>query len=519
MASITKSNNKSVLSRIGNWFLNLFRAIGRGFKNYFVPLGQAIVHGDVFTKLSILIAGFGFFFHGQESTQTIRRWVKNEDGTYTEEVTNKTSYHVQWLRGVFYLLIEVLFILEIIFWGVPYLSKISLSGLTEQVCTFNIATFKNECIDGDNTFLILLYSIITLICIVAYFFIHIHQLKSVYKSQKDIEENKPILTAKQDLSSLVEEKFYWTGLSLPVIGIIIFTVVPILFMICVAFTNYDGDHKPPTNLFEWVGWTNFQTVFGGGLTTNSQVFMQVFMNQLGWTLLWAVLASATCFIGGLLLALLLNSKRTRVTKIWRTMFVITIAVPQFVSLMLIRYILDDSGIVNNLLRSWGWISSPLPFLSDPNWIKGTIVVVNMWIGFPYLMLMISGILMNIPSDLYESARIDGAGRTKMFWSITMPYILQVCTPYLINQVVSNINNFNVIYLLTSGYTTSNLNYASVNAKESDLLITWLFSLATENDQQYNYASVIGIFMFVLSTIITLLAFTQTTKGDRERRLA
>lgn len=518
MAAEITSKKTNVLSRIGNWFLNLFRKIGRGFKNYFVPLGQALVYGDIWTKLSFLIAGFGFFFHGQKITEYKRRWVKNEDGTYKEVVEEKTSYQVQWLRGVFFLMLEALFITVICTWGVTYLSKISFTGLAPRSCEYIPGTFDQIC-TGDSTFLILLYSILTIMIIILYFFIHLSSIKQVYKSQKDIEENKPILSWKQDLKSLLEEKFYWTGLTIPIIGVLIFSVVPILFMVCIAFTNYDSEHMPPAQAFSWVGWTNFANVFGGNISQFGSNFMTVFWNQLGWTLIWAVCASITCFIGGLLLALLLNSKRTRITKVWRTMFVLTIAVPQFVSLMLIRYMLDDYGIVNNLLKSWGWISTSIPFLSDPTGTKVTVLVVNMWIGFPYLMLMISGILMNIPADLYESARIDGAGRTKMFWSITMPYILQVCTPYLINQVVGNINNFNVIYLLTADYQAKSSVYTTVNAKETDLLITWLFNITQGSGNRYYLASVIGIFTFIVSTIITLLAFTQTTKGDRERRLA
>jgi arabinogalactan oligomer/maltooligosaccharide transport system permease protein len=146
-----------------------------------------------------------------------------------------------------------------------------------------------------------------------------------------------------------------------------------------------------------------------------------------------------------------------------------------------------------------------------------VVIINMWVGFPYMMLITTGILMNIPTDLYESAMIDGAGKMRMFRSITMPYILQVTGPYLISSFVGNINNFNVIYLLTSGYSTSNVSFGTVGAKESDLLVTWLFNMCTGFGYRYNMASVIGIIVFIISAIATLLAFTQTTKGHREER--
>ena len=111
---------------------------------------------------------------------------------------------------------------------------------------------------------------------------------------------------------------------------------------------------------------------------------------------------------------------------------------------------DRGGVMNVLLQQLGLISEPVRFLTDPWLAKITVVVVNMWIGIPYTILITSGILMNIPEELYESAKIDGAGPVTTFFKITMPYMLFVTTPYLITQFVGNINNFNVIYFLTGG---------------------------------------------------------------------
>ena len=502
---------------------NIFVRFGRKIRDYFVPLGQAMAKGDVFTKLSFLISGFGYFFHHQEQTGFHRN---NKYGKMPDDnaPTSNTVIVVQWLRGVFYLAIEALAVLALIFWGIPNFAKLSLTNLvpagTLDNGRFEIDPATGEFIfeKGDSSFQILLFSLITILVLVAFVFIHISSIKGVYKSERDIAEGRPIRTAKQDLKALLDEHFYITVLSLPILGVILFTVVPTLMMILIAFTNYgasDGTGEIGMDNFTWVGTANFGNLFNIG---KSASFAKVFGNQLLWTLIWAFFAAFTCFIGGLLLALLLNSKRTKFVKVWRTGFVLTIAVPQFVSLMLIRYFLADNGIVNNIITSI-WHCDPLPFLTDPLWTKFTVIIVNCWVGFPYLMLMISGILLNIPADLYESARIDGAGKTRMFWSITMPYILQVCTPYLISSFVSNINNFNVIYLLTvDGYTHDSA-YLEVAARESDLLITWLYNMiAGGAEKQYYMASVVGIMMFVISTAFTLITFGYTTRGNRERRL-
>ena len=157
----------------------------------------------------------------------------------------------------------------------------------------------------------------------------------------------------------------------------------------------------------------------------------------------------------------------------------------------------------------------IPFLTSKGWAKVMIVLINIWVGIPYQMLIATGVLMNAPQDQVESARIDGASRGQIFWKITIPYILVVQGPALITDFVRNINNFNVIYLLTQDvYTTTDQMLANSNAKEVDLLVTWLFRLTNE---YYNYkmASVIGIIVFIICVIFTLVSYSKLMAGGRE----
>lgn len=156
-------------------------------------------------------------------------------------------------------------------------------------------------------------------------------------------------------------------------------------------------------------------------------------------------------------------------------------------------------------------SAPLPFFTDPMWARMTIIAVNLWIGIPYTMLIVSGILMNIPDDLYEAARIDGASPFVTFRKITMPYVLFVTTPYLITQLVGNINNFNVIYFLTGG-TPATLDY--YQAGKTDLLVTWLYKL-TVNSRDYSYAATIGILVFIICSLLSLITFRRSASYKNE----
>ena len=144
-----------------------------------------------------------------------------------------------------------------------------------------------------------------------------------------------------------------------------------------------------------------------------------------------------------------------------------------------------------------------------------IVLINIWIGLPYQMLISTGVLMNLPSDQLESARIDGATPFQIFRYITMPYLLFVTGPTLVTDFVKNINNFNVIYLLTQDvFTTTNQAMANSQAKEVDLLITWLFTL-TQDYYNYKMAAVIGIVVFIVCAVFTLVAFNFMISGNKE----
>lgn len=281
---------------------------------------------------------------------------------------------------------------------------------------------------------------------------------------------------------------------------------------------------PPSSLFTWVGFRNFASLFTNSITVT---FGYAFRKVLGWTLIWAVFATATNFVGGIVLANIINSKTTKFPKMWRTLFIIAIAVPQFVTLLLVRNFFADNGIVNTICSNIGLTSflqniglvgktlTYIPFLTNPAWAKVMIILINIWVGVPYQMLIATGVLMNIPEDQIESAKIDGANAFQIFWKITMPYILFIQGPALITDFVKNINNFNVIYLLTQDvFVTKDQLLANSNAKEVDLLVTWLFRLTNE---YYNYkmASVIGIIVFIICAAFTLLSFSRMIIGNRE----
>ena len=287
-----------------------------------------------------------------------------------------------------------------------------------------------------------------------------------------------------------------------------FTILPLVFMICMAFTNYDRNHQPPGQLFDWVGLKNFETILDAGSGLG-----YAFWHILGWTFVWAIAATFINYILGMILAMIINWKETRCKGFWRFIFVLSIAVPQFVSLLIMRTMLQEQGAINVLLQDLGLISDALPFWTDATWARVTIIVVNIWIGIPYTILQVTGILQNIPTELYESAKIDGAGPVTIFFKITLPYMLFVTTPYLITQFIGNINNFNVIYLLSEGGPAA-MDYYNGTGGKTDLLVTWLYKL-TIDFKDYNYGAVIGILTFVICATLALVTYRRTGSYKNE----
>ena len=444
----------------GNKIAGFFKWIGRDIAD----IGVTFKEGDWKTRLSFIIMGFG---------PLMRKL---------------------YARGIAFLALEIAFFYYIITFGWGYLQKFTTLGT--QQAGWNDAGLR---VYGDNSFLILLYGLLTIIFMLAFILLWRMNVRENRKEELQLKAGHPLKTNKQDLHSLLDSNFDKTLLALPMAGIFVFTVLPILFMICVAFTNYDYNHQAPSKLFTWVGFENFKNLFSFGTTGFGSTFFKV----LGWTLIWAFFATFLNYFVGMAVAILINKKGVKFKKLWRTILVMTIAVPQFVSLLYVSKMFANDGLINSYFMKWGWIDSPIPFWTNPMLARVVIILINLWVGIPYVMLITTGILMNIPEDLYESARIDGANAWQMFRKITMPYMLFVTGPYLLTSYTGNLNNFNIIFLLSGG-GPQNMKLTG-GAGGTDLLVTWLYKM-TVNDTNYCMAAVIGIMVFVVTAVISLIVY-------------
>jgi len=466
----------------------------RGITDFFKDAAVNFIEGDAFVKLSLVVMGAGYFR---------RRQI---------------------VKGVIMTLFQVVIIFFIFAFAAHYLSRFGTLGTVQFATVFNRDTMRNEANNFDHSFQILLYSIVSIVVLAVFLLIYIRNISKVRALEVLDRAGGHIPTFKEDVMSARNERFHITLLSLPCLGIVLFTIIPLLVMIAVAFTNYDRHTMPPAALFTWVGFENFRTLFTNNIATS---FGYAFGIVLTWTLVWAFVATFSNYFLGIALASFINNAKTKFKRLWRTLFIVSIAVPQFVTLLLVRNFFARTGIANTLAAEWGitefllnigLIPSHLtyiPFLSHPDWARVMIILINIWIGVPFMMLIATGVLMNIPKELYESARIDGASPFKQYVYVTMPYMLFVTAPFLVTQVVNNINNFNVIYLLTQDvFRTMDQALANANAKETDLLVTWLHRL-TQEQYDYKMASVIGIMVFIVCAVLTLIAFNLIINRNKE----
>ncbi len=284
--TVISTNEKNMSS---GRFANALRKFWDKIKNPFIAFHERFVDGSVGTKLSHFIMGAG------------------------------NLYHRQIIKGLLYLAMQVLFVLFMVLCpevnGTPFgykaLINLALQG-HEQ--TFDPITVT--IIPASDSKLMLLFGLVTIFIIIAYIFLWLSNIKSSYLSDERIKTGLRPTNFVADLKSLLDEKFHITMLTPTCIAAAAFTVLPTIFMICMAFTTYnDLDMTAQnTNLFHWNGLTNFANMFTGQSTLGSEIKAR-FFPVLGWTFIWAIFATITCYFCGILLALLINKKGIKFKKV------------------------------------------------------------------------------------------------------------------------------------------------------------------------------------------------------------
>ncbi|MDE6505239.1 MAG: sugar ABC transporter permease [Clostridia bacterium] len=402
----------------------------------------------------------------------------------------------QWAKGALFLLLQAGFILYFV-----------LSGAADLFGLFTLGQVQGDAwygIEGDNSVVMMLMGILAVIMIIFYAVIYTANIKDVYRTQCCADTLKPAAGFKKEVSSLLDKNFHKTALTLPVIGVCVFSILPIVFMILIAFTNYGGANIPPA-LVDWVGFENFGRIFSLG------EFAPTFFKIFGWNLLWALLSTAINYFGGLGLALLLNKKCVKGKAIWRAFPILAYAIPGFITLLGFKFMFSYGGPINYYIQAAG--GEAVGFLSvNSKWMARFIGLgVNAWISIPSTMLLATGILSNINTDLYEAARVDGASSWKQFIKITLPYVLFATTPVLITQFINNFNHFGIFYFLRDASIRSEGYFLANN---TDLLINWLYRMSIDNNY-YSIGAAISLVIFIITSLISLTVYVLSPSYKQE----
>ncbi|NLM39840.1 MAG: maltose ABC transporter permease MalF [Firmicutes bacterium] len=268
-----------------------------------------------------------------------------------------------------------------------------------------------------------------------------------------------------------------------------------------AFEAPDGTRLTPGFRIV-VGLRNFQRLFGNPQITGP--FVRVFL----WTITWALLSVGTTFAVGLFLALLLNDPHLRFRRLYRSLLILPYAVPAFISALIWQGLYHtEFGVINRALEFL--FDTRVPWLQDPFYAKVALVILNLWLGFPYMMIVCLGALQSINSEMYEAALVDGATTWQQFRYVTLPLLMVSVAPLLVSSFSFNFNNFSVIYLLTRGRPP--IPGAQTPAGHTDILISYTYRLAFESGRgvDYGLASAVTLIIFLITGTITFINFRFT----------
>lgn len=407
-------------------------------------------------------------------------------------------YNKQKAKGAIFLAVTALFLVYFLGSGAGELAKLVTLG-----------TVRGQ----DNSLFILIRGAFHLIITVVYFLFYALNIKDAGTVAKRINNGIAVPKTLKDMLHAIYENGFPYLLIIPSYIAMTFAIIfPVLVTLMIAFTNYDFKHTAPTTLLDWIGFQNFTNMW------TLSTFRSAFTSVLGWTLIWALAASTLQIVLGILTAIIANQPFVKGKRIFGVIFLLPWAVPAFITILTFSNMFNDSvGAINAQVlplfaKIFPFLDGVLiPWKTDPTWTKIALIMMQGWLGFPYIYVLTLGILQSIPNDLYEAAYIDGANGWQKFRNITFPMILAVAAPTLISQYTFNFNNFSIIYLFNDGGPGS----VGGNAGSTDILISWIYKLTTNTSPQYSMAAAVTLIISVIVISISMIAFKKLHAFDME----
>jgi arabinogalactan oligomer / maltooligosaccharide transport system permease protein len=372
-------------------------------------------------------------------------------------------------------------------------------------------------LSADNSMTLMGNGLIALMILFLFIGIWYFGVHDAYTTRKHQKHGEPVESGKQYFKRIWTDLFPYIILLPTLVMVMFFILLPFMFSFLLAFTNYTYRNNNLNFIVKWVGLENFSRII------TDPGWAGIFGNVIIWTVIFAISASVTSYVLGMFQALIIESRYVKFKKFFRTILIVPWAIPSMVSLMVFRQAFQQDGLVNKFLLQSGLMATASNFFNqigltgeaegiiswltvyaNANLTKAVIVMVNLWLGAPYFMMLITGVLTTLPKDLYEAAAIDGANKLQSFTRITLPLILRATLPAIVMTFTFNFNNFGAIYFLTGGgpgipndlVPQSMLIMKGVPGA-TDILISWIYKLSfTADAQVFNMAAVYSIIIFV-----------------------
>ncbi|MDT2768677.1 ABC transporter permease subunit [Globicatella sulfidifaciens] len=409
-------------------------------------------------------------------------------------------YNKQLIKGFTFLGITGLFVYELVSFGFGALTDFITLGDTPGV-------------KGDNSlFLMIIGTLQIIITIVFLIFLIFNMIDAKRIANFWNEGFKVNQTFEEHKDNILDNGFPYL-LIIPAYIFMTFAIIfPVLVTLFTAFLNYDFKNMPPAKLLDWIGFANFANIFT--LSTFRDAFTSVFM----WTLIWTLCATTLQIVLGIFTAVVAHQPFIKFKRIFGVIFLLPWAVPAFITILTFSNMFNDSiGAMNTQVIPF--INKLIPFVeigkiawkTNPFWTKVAIIMVQGWLGFPYIYVMVTSILQSISEDLYEAAKIDGANAFKRFTSITLPVIFSVAAPTFLTQYTGNFNNFTMIYLFNNGGPGS----VGGGAGATDILISWIYKLTTGTSPQFSFAAALTLIISVVVISVSLIVFKRTKAFEME----
>lgn len=361
-------------------------------------------------------------------------------------------------------------------------------------------------IEGDNSMTMLILGVFAWILLVIFVCVWVSNIKDSMFTLREVRKGKKPRNFQRSIQGMLDEKFYMTSLAVPVFGVCVFSILPIVFMTLIAFTNMGGDIEYPV-LADW-SLSSWGKLFSMGKIGST------FTKILGWNVLWAITTTLINYFGGLGLALLLNKKIVKGSKFWRAFPMLAYAVPGFITMIGFKYMFSQVGPINQMITAAGGFA--IPFFTNTAaakwWARGIGLLVNAWISIPSSMLLATSILSNQSTEQLEAAAIDGASKFQQFRKITLPFVVFSTTTVLISSFIGNFNNFGIFFFMRGGMISEYADYFL--ASDTDLLINWLYNLSVSNNY-YSIGAAISLVIFAFTSIISLAIYINSSAYKQE----